>query len=33
MEKVKQVDIGILYQERLIEGRISFMPTVEKIDD
>ncbi len=27
------VDIGILYQERLVDGSISFMPTVEKIGD
>jgi len=29
----ESVDIGILYQERLVDGSISFVPTVEKIGD
>ena len=28
-----KVDIGILYQEKLIDGKISFIPSVEKIGD
>lgn len=32
-EGENMVDIGILYQEKLIDGKISFIPTVEKIGD